>query len=169
MTASSEKTPAKLDTPTDLKTNAANNVADALNGLLADTFALYLKTKNFHWHVSGPHFRDYHLLFDDQAAELLGTADVIAERVRKIGSTTLRSIGDIGRRQNVADNDKDFVSAKDMLKELRDDNLKLVESLRILKDLADEAKDNATSAVVDEWTDAAEQRAWFLFETAQAG
>lgn len=169
MTATTEKTPAKLDTPTDLKTNAANNVADALNGLLADTFALYLKTKNFHWHVSGPHFRDYHLLFDDQAAELLGTTDVIAERVRKIGSTTLRSIGDIGRRQNVTDNDKDFVSAKDMLKELRDDNLKLVESLRILKDLADEAKDNATSAVVDEWTDAAEQRAWFLFETAQAG
>lgn len=163
------KTPAKLDTPTDLKTNAASNVADALNGILADTFALYLKTKNFHWHVSGPHFRDYHLLFDEQGAELLAATDVIAERVRKIGSTTLRSIGDISRHQTLSDNDKDFVSAKEMLKELRDDNLKLVEALRVLKDLADEAKDNATSAVVDEWTDAAERRAWFLFEAAQVG
>jgi len=159
----------KLATPTDLKTNQASNVAEALNGLLADSYALYLKTKNFHWHVSGPHFRDYHLLFDEQAAQILATTDQIAERVRKIGSTTLRSIGDISRHQKIADNDKGFVSAKDMLKELRDDNLTLVESLRAAKDLADKAKDNATSAVIDEWTDSAEQRAWFLFEAAQNG
>ena len=162
-------TPKKLDTPTDLKTNAVNSVTEALNALLADSFALYFKTKNFHWHVSGPHFRDYHLLFDEQAAEIFATTDVIAERVRKIGNTTLRSIGDVSRHQTVKDNDKDYVSAKDMLAELRDDNLKMVESLRTLKDLADDAKDNATSAVVDEWTDAAERRAWFLFEAAQAG
>lgn len=162
-------TPKKLDTPTDLKTNAVDSVSDALNALLADSFALYFKTKNFHWHVSGPHFRDYHLLFDEQAAEIFATTDLIAERVRKIGNTTLRSIGDVSRHQTVKDNDKDYVSAKDMLAELRDDNLKLVESLRILKDLADDAKDNATSAVVDEWTDSAERRAWFLFEAAQAG
>lgn len=158
-----------LATPTNLKTNQATNVAEALNGLLADSYALYLKTKNFHWHVSGPHFRDYHLLFDEQATQILGSTDLIAERVRKIGSTTLRSIGDISRRQGIKDNDRDFVSAKDMLKELRDDNLALVESLRAAKGLADKAKDNATSAIIDEWTDAAEQRAWFLFEAAQNG
>lgn len=162
-------TATKLATPTDLKTNKVTAVADALNGVLADSYALYLKTKNFHWHVSGPHFRDYHLLFDEQAAQILGTTDQIAERVRKIGATTLRSIGDIGRHQSIDDNDKDFVSAKDMLKELRDDNLAMVEKLRETKDLADDAKDNATSAIIDEWTDAAEQRAWFLFEAAQNG
>ncbi len=159
----------KLATPTDLKSNQVKSVAEALNGLLADSYALYLKTKNFHWHVSGPHFRDYHLLFDEQAAAILLTTDEIAERVRKIGGTTLRSISDISRRQSLSDNDKDFVSAKDMLKELRDDNLATVEKLREAKDLADEAKDNATSAVIDEWTDAAEKRAWFLFEAAQNG
>lgn len=159
----------KLATPTDLKSNQTSNVAEALNGILADSFALYFKTKNFHWHVSGPHFRDYHLLFDEQAASVYETTDPIAERVRKIGQTTLRSIGDIARRQSVKDNDKDFVSAKDMLKELRDDNLALVEKLREAKELADDAKDNATSAIIDEWTDAAEQRAWFLFESAQNG
>lgn len=159
----------KLATPTDLKSNQAKTVAEALNGLLADSYALYLKTKNFHWHVSGPHFRDYHLLFDEQAAAILLTTDQIAERVRKIGGTTLRSIGDISRRQSLSDNDKDFVLAKDMLKELRDDNLATVEKLREAKAIADAAKDNATSAVIDEWTDAAEQRAWFLFEAAQNG
>ena len=158
---------AKLKTPTDLPTNATATVADALNGILADSFALYLKTKNFHWHVSGPHFRDYHLLFDDQAAQILASTDLIAERVRKTGNTTLRSIGDIARRQSVADNNAELVGASDMLAELRDDNLKLVQTLRIAKDLADDAKDNATSAVIDNWTDEAEQRAWFLFEAAQ--
>lgn len=164
-----DATPTKLDTPTDLKTNAASNVADALNGILADSYALYLKTKNFHWHVSGPHFRDYHLMLDDQAAQILGTTDQIAERVRKTGNTTLRSIGDIARRQTIADNDKDFVSPADMLAELREDNLKLVESLRAAKDIVDEAKDNATSGILDEWTDQAEERAWFLFEASRKG
>ena len=163
------ETAAALKTPTDLKTNAAKTVAQALNGLLADSFALYIKTKNFHWHVSGPHFRDYHLMLDDQATQILGTTDAIAERVRKTGGTTLRSIGDISRRQTIADNDADFVGADAMLAELRDDNLKLVESFRTVKDLADAAKDNATSGIVDEWTDLAEERAWFLFEASRKG
>ncbi len=162
------KTPkAKLKTPTDLKSNQATTVADALNGILADSFALYFKTKNFHWHVSGPHFRDYHLLFDDQAAQIFATTDLIAERVRKIGNVTLRSIGDVSRHQSLNDNNADYVAPAAMLAELRDDNLKMIEKLRAAKDLADEAKDNATSAVIDNWTDDAEQRAWFLFEAAQ--
>ena len=156
-----------LATPTDLKSNSAMTVADALNGILADSFALYFKTKNFHWHVSGPHFRDYHLMMDDQAAQIFATTDVIAERVRKTGNTTLRSIGDVSRHQSIKDNDKEFVSAADMLKELRDDNLQLVAKLREAKDIVDEAKDNATSGILDEWTDQAEERAWFLFETAR--
>jgi starvation-inducible DNA-binding protein len=160
---------AKLATPTDLQSNQVSNVADALNGALADCFALYIKTKNFHWHVSGPHFRDYHLLLDDQAQQIYGITDAIAERVRKIGKVTLRSIGDIARHQTIKDNDADFVSAADMLAELRDDNLKLVESFRRVKELAEEAKDNATSGIVDEWTDQAEERAWFLFEASRKG
>ena len=159
----------KLATPTDLKSNAIKDVASGLNTVLADSYALYLKTKNFHWHVSGPHFRDYHLMFDEQAAQILGTTDAIAERVRKTGNTTLRSIGDIARHQTIDDNDEDYVAPAAMLKQLRDDNLALVETLRVLKDVADDAKDNATSAIVDEWTDAAEERAWFLFEAAQKG
>jgi len=161
-------TPApKLATPTDLKSNQLSSVADALNAALADCFALYLKTKNFHWHVSGPHFRDYHLLLDDQAQQIYGITDAIAERVRKTGNVTLRSIRDISRHQTIKDNDADFVSPADMLSELRDDNLKLVESFRNVKDLADAAKDNATSGIVDEWTDQAEERAWFLFEASR--
>jgi starvation-inducible DNA-binding protein len=158
----------KLKTPTDLPGNAVASVADALNGILADSYALYLKTKNFHWHVSGPHFRDYHLLFDEQATQILASTDLIAERIRKTGNTTLRSIGDIARHQTLRDNDAEIVAPAAMLAELRDDNLKLIESLRTAKDLADAAKDNATSAVIDNWTDDAEQRAWFLFEAAQA-
>ncbi|RZM36781.1 MAG: DNA starvation/stationary phase protection protein, partial [Sphingomonas sp.] len=150
-----------LDTPTDLVSNSTKTVAEALNASLADCYALYLKTKNFHWHMSGPHFRDYHLLLDDQAAQILGVTDAIAERVRKTGNTTLRSIGDISRHQSIPDNDKDFVGPTEMLAELREDNLKLVEQFRIVKDAADEAKDNATSGIVDEWTDQAEERAWF--------
>jgi starvation-inducible DNA-binding protein len=161
-------TPApKLATPTDLKSNQLSSVADALNAALADCFALYLKTKNFHWHVSGPHFRDYHLLLDDQAQQIYGITDAIAERVRKTGNVTLRSIGDVSRHQTIKDNDADFVSPADMLSELRDDNLKLVESFRNVKDLAEAAKDNATSGIVDEWTDQAEERAWFLFEASR--
>lgn len=162
-------TNAALDTPTDLKDNATKSVADALNGILADSYALYLKTKNFHWHVSGPHFRDYHLMLDEQAAQILATTDGIAERVRKTGNTTLRSIGDIARRQTIKDNDKDYVAPGDMLVELREDNLKLVESLREAKDIVDEAKDNATSGILDDWTDQAEERAWFLFEASRKG
>ncbi len=158
-----------LATPTDLNRNDTKSVADALNSALADCFTLYFKTKNFHWHVSGPHFRDYHLLLDDQAAQILGVTDAIAERVRKTGNTTLRSIGDIGRRQTIKDNDAEFVPAADMLAELRDDNLKLVESFRVVKEAAEEAKDNATSGIVDEWTDQAEERAWFLFEASRKG
>ncbi len=158
-----------LKTPTDLNRNDTKSVADALNGILADSYALYLKTKNFHWHVSGPHFRDYHLMLDDQAAQILATTDAIAERVRKTGNTTLRSIGDIARRQTIKDNDADFVSAEQMLAELREDNLKLVELLREAKDIVDEAKDNATSGILDDWTDQAEERAWFLFETSRKG
>ncbi len=159
----------KLKTPTDIGGNAAKSVADALNGVLADSFALYLKTKNFHWHVSGSHFRDYHLMLDDQAAQILATTDVIAERVRKTGNTTLRSIGDIARRQSIKDNDAEFVDADAMLAELRDDNLALVASLREAKDTVDEAKDNATSGILDDWTDQAEERAWFLFEASRKG
>ena len=149
------------------RTNSFTGVADALNAILADSFALYIKTKNFHWHVSGPHFRDYHLMLDDQATQILGTTDAIAERVRKTGGTTLRSIGDIARRQRIRDNDAENVSASAMLAELREDNLKLVEALREAKEIVDAAKDNATSGILDEWTDLAEERAWFLLEASR--
>jgi starvation-inducible DNA-binding protein len=158
-----------LETPTDLARNDTRTVADALNAALADSYALYLKTKNFHWHVSGPHFRDYHLLLDDQAAQILGVTDAIAERVRKTGNTTLRSIGDISRRQSIKDNDRDFIAADEMLAELRDDNLTLVERFRDVKQASEEAGDNATSGIVDDWTDQAEERAWFLFEASRKG
>lgn len=160
-------TAADLKTPTDLKNNATKTVAQALNGVLADSYALYLKTKNFHWHVSGPHFRDYHLMFDEQATQILATTDLIAERVRKTGNTTLRSIGDISRHQSLVDNDADYVSPGDMLNELREDNLKLVEALRAAKAAATEAGDNATEGIIDDWTDEAEERAWFLFEAGR--
>lgn len=159
--------PEQLRTPTDIDREAAAGLADRLNAALADSFALYLKTKNFHWHVSGPSFRDYHLLFDEQAEQILLGTDVIAERVRKTGNTTLRSISDIARRQTLQDNNTDFVGAGDMLAELRQDNLQLVESLRATKAAADAARDNATSAMIDTLTDEAERRAWFLFETGR--
>lgn len=161
--------PQKLKTPTDLKRNDTLSVAEALNRVLADSYAVYLKTKNFHWHVSGPHFRDYHLLFDEQAAQILAVTDLIAERVRKTGNVTLRSIGDISRHQTIRDNDDEFVSPKDMLQELRADNLALVEGFRAVKKAAGDAGDNATEGVVDDWTDQAEQRAWFLFEAGRGG
>ena len=168
-TKNKKSVPPALNAPTDLSDNATLTVAEALNRALADSYALYLKTKNFHWHVSGPHFRDYHLLFDEQAAQILAVTDLIAERVRKTGNVTLRSIGDISRHQTISDNDADFVSAKDMLEELRADNLALVEGLRAVKQAAEDAGDNATSGIVDDWTDQAEQRAWFLFEAGRAG
>ena len=162
-------TPAKLATPTDIRANKISDVQVALNGLLADSFALYLKTKNFHWHVSGPHFREYHLLFDEQATEILAATDLIAESIRKIGCTTLRSIGHIGRLQRVKDNNDDFVSAADMLRELTDDNRAYVEALREASAICDEAGDTPTVGLIDDWIDQAEQRVWFLFETSRNG
>lgn len=156
-----------LATPSGLDRAELSAVAAALNTLLADTFALYLKTKNFHWHVSGSHFRDYHLLLDEQAIQIFAVTDAIAERVRKIGHTTQRSIGDIARRQTIFDNDANYVRPHEMLAELRDDNLALIDSLRRAKRLADKAGDNATSGAIDGWTDDAERRAWFLFEASR--
>ena len=145
--------------------NAGKALAEAMNGLLADSFALYLKTKNFHWHVAGPHFRDYHLLLDDQAAQILAITDAVAERVRKNGFRTLTSIGDIARHQSLSDNDKSGVAADAMLKELCDDNIAFVATLRAVKDLAGQAGDNATDSIIDDLTDQAQQRAWFLTQT----
>lgn len=145
--------------------NSKKALADALNGLLADYYAMYLKTKNFHWHVSGPHFHDYHLLFDTQAAELLATTDLVAERVRKLSQTTLTSIGAIAAKQTIKDNDAKTVNADKMLAELHADNETLVRQLKAAKELADDAGDNATDGLLDDWTDEAEQRAWFLAAT----
>jgi starvation-inducible DNA-binding protein len=160
---------APLDTPTDLKSNAVRDISGALTMLLADMLALYVKTKNFHWHVSGPHFRDYHLLLDEQAEQIFATTDDIAERVRKIGGTTLRSIGHIARLQRVLDNDADYVTPMDMLAELRDDNKQLVVSLRETHGLCDEHGDVASASLIENWIDEAERRTWFLFETTRAG
>jgi starvation-inducible DNA-binding protein len=158
---------APLTTPTDLGSNARRDIGGALNAILADTYALYLKTKNFHWHVSGPHFRDYHLMFDEHANELLAATDDIAERVRKIGGTTLRSIGHITRLQRVLDNDADYVTPEDMLAELADDNRTAVMHLREVHELCDEERDVATASLIENWIDQAERRAWFLFETSR--
>jgi len=158
---------AALATPTDLKPNAVRDISGALNILLADVFALYLKTKNFHWHVSGPQFRDYHLLLDEQAEQIFAITDPIAERVRKLGGTTLRSVGQIGRLQRVLDNDADFVTPLDMLAELRDDNKQLVANLRETHGLCDEQGDVATASLLEVWIDEAERRTWFLFEAAR--
>jgi starvation-inducible DNA-binding protein len=158
---------APLETPSDLKPNAVKDISAALTTLLADAFALYLKTKNFHWHVSGPHFRDYHLMLDEQAEQIFATTDDIAERVRKIGGTTLRSIGHISRLQRVLDNDADFVTPLDMLAELRDDNRQLVANLRETHGLCDEHGDVATASLIENWIDEAERRTWFLFEATR--
>lgn len=156
-----------LDTPTDLGQQNTETSADALNGVLSDLFALYMKTKNFHWHMSGPHFRDYHLLLDDQATQILGITDAVAERVRKTGNLTLRSIGDIARRQQIRDNDAEFVEPMAMLKELRDDNLTLIKHFREAREKCEDVGDTPTSSLIDEWIDQAEERAWFLFEAAR--
>jgi starvation-inducible DNA-binding protein len=157
-----------LATPTDLKPNAVRDLAGALNILLADMFGLYVKTKNFHWHVSGPHFRDYHLLLDEQGEQIFATTDAIAERVRKIGGTTLRSIGHIGRLQRIEDNDADYVTPMDMLAELRDDNRQLAARMREIHDLCDEHGDVATASLLEVWIDEAERRTWFLFEATRS-
>ena len=158
---------APLQTPTDLKPKAVQDISAALNVLLADMFALYLKTKNFHWHISGPHFRDYHLLLDEQGDQIFATTDAIAERVRKLGGTTLRSTGHICRLQRILDNDADFVTPLDMLAELRDDNKQLVANLRETRGLCDEHGDVASASLLENWIDEAEQRAWFLFEVTR--
>ena len=158
---------APLATPTDLEPNAVRDLAGALNVLLADMFGLYLKTKNFHWHVSGPHFRDYHLMLDEQGDQIFATTDAIAERVRKIGGTTIRSIGHISRLQRISDNDADFVDPGDMIAELQDDNKNLVVSLLAAHDLCDDADDVATASLIENWIDETQRRVWFLFETTR--
>jgi starvation-inducible DNA-binding protein len=158
---------AALDTPTNLTVDATRDLSGALTALLADMFALYVKTKNFHWHVSGPHFRDYHLLLDEQATQIFATTDNIAERVRKIGGTTLRSIAHIARLQRVLDNDADYVSPQDMLAELRDDNKDLTQRMREVHGLCDGHGDVASASLLENWIDEAERRTWFLFEAAR--
>lgn len=158
-----------LATPSDLKARATRDVGAALNAILADVFALYLKTKNFHWHMSGPHFRDYHLLFDEQAVQLFAMTDLLAERVRKLGATTLRSIGHIARNQRVLDNDADYVEPLDMLAELRDDNEVLAERLREVHELCAEHHDIASASLIESWIDESERRTWFLFESSRQG
>jgi len=164
---SSESKAAKTNNPDGFAPEQVKDVTNVLNALLADVFALYMKTKNFHWHMSGPHFRDYHLLLDEQATQIFAITDDIAERVRKIGGTTLRSIGQIGRSQRIADNDQEFVPARDMLLELHADNMALVESLRAAHEVAGKVSDYATTSLIETWIDEAERRAWFLFESTR--
>src|SRR4051812_13790744 len=156
-----------LDTPTDLPQEAVDKISKAVNVLLADAFALYLKTKNFHWHVSGPHFRDYHLMLDEQAEQIFATTDELAERVRKVGGTTLRSIGHIAKLQTIADNDQKFVAPGDMLRELMNDNKSVAKALREAHELADKHEDVATAGLLETFIDATERRTWFLFEASR--
>ncbi|MCY0385745.1 DNA starvation/stationary phase protection protein [Robbsia sp. Bb-Pol-6] len=157
----------KLTTPTDLGNDARKEVAEGLTKLLADVFALFVKTKNFHWHVSGPHFRDYHLLLDDQAGFVFAMVDPIAERARKLGGTTLRSVGQIASLKRLPDNDAEFVAPEAMLHELREDNEALVKYMRELHDLCDDKEDVATASLIEDWIDQTEERVWFLFEATR--
>src|SRR6516225_542150 len=156
-----------LASPTDLGATAARDISGAMNAILADVFALYVKTKNFHWHLSGPHFRDYHLLFDEQADQLFAMTDPIAERVRKIGGLTIKSVGQISRLQRVLDNDADYVDPEDMLAELCEDNKTLAARLRETHNVCDEFRDVATASLIEVWIDETERRTWFLFEASQ--
>jgi starvation-inducible DNA-binding protein len=165
--AAAQKAKPRLRTRTDLSDAAVRDISAGLAALLADTFALYLKTKNFHWHVSGPHFRDFHLLLDEQAAQIFAMTDPVAERARKLGGTTLRSIGDIARHQRLADNDADYVDPQDMLAELADDNRQLVSALRSLHATCSEHDDVGTTSLIEQWIDETERRAWFLFEATR--
>jgi starvation-inducible DNA-binding protein len=158
---------AKTNVPDGFPSEQIKNLSSVLNALLADVYALYLKTKNFHWHMSGPHFRDYHLLLDEQGDQIFAIADDIAERVRKIGGTTIRSIGHIAKLQRITDNDQEFVPARDMLLELHGDNRAFVESLRSAHEVASKANDYATTSLIEVWIDQAERRAWFLFEATR--
>jgi starvation-inducible DNA-binding protein len=160
---------ASLVTPTDLGSKASVDIAGGMNAILADVFGLYLKTKNFHWHMSGPHFRDYHLLLDEQADQLYAMTDPIAERIRKTGGSTLRSIGHIARLQRIKDNDAEYVDPLDMLAELREDNQTLAASLREVHDMVDEHRDIATASLIENWIDETERRTWFLFESSRRG
>jgi starvation-inducible DNA-binding protein len=160
---------APLNTPSDIAPDAVKNISGALNALLADTFALYLKTKNFHWHMSGPHFRDYHLLLDEHGDQIFAMTDDIAERVRKIGGITVRSIGHIARLQRIEDNDAEYVDPLDMLSELREDNKAMVLSMRAAHDLCDDAGDVATASLLENWIDETQRRTWFLFEITRKG
>jgi starvation-inducible DNA-binding protein len=155
---------AALATPGELGSEAVKNIAGALNALLADVFALYMKTKNFHWHMSGPHFRDYHLLLDEQGGQIFAMTDDIAERVRKLGGGTIRSIGQIGRLQRLSDNDAEYVDPLDMIAELREDNRAMLASMREAHDLCDEENDVAAASLLEVWVDETERRIWFLFE-----
>ena len=168
MNAKSKTAIARPGGLTDLPAAATRDVGAALNGLLADVFALYLKTKNFHWHMSGPHFRDYHLMLDEQGTQIYEMTDPIAERVRKLGGTTLRSIGQIARTQRIADNDAEYVSPQDMLAELRDDNLRLTSAMRQVHNTCDEYHDVATASLLEVWIDETERRCWFLYEASHA-
>jgi starvation-inducible DNA-binding protein len=161
------KTAPDLDTPTDLDDKAVREISKALNGILADSFALYLKTKNFHWHVSGPHFRDYHLMLDEQAEAIFATTDELAERIRKIGGTTLRSIGQISKLQSIEDNNEDFVDPADMLSELMADNKSVATAMRKAHKVCDEHEDVASASLLENFIDATERRTWFLFEAAR--
>ena len=163
----SRKTAPRLETPTDLSPNATGDISGALNILLADFFALYLKTKNFHWHVSGPHFRDYHLMLDEQAADIFAATDDMAERARKIGGTTLRSIGHIAKLQQIEDNDAEFVPPEMILRELMNDNKKVAEAMRKAHEVADDHDDPATASMIEIWLDQTEKRTWFLFEASR--
>ena len=165
---SSGRQKAPLRTPTDLKAAATSEVAAAMNGILADVFALYLKTKNFHWHMSGPHFRDYHVMLDDQATQLYAMTDPIAERIRKLGGPTLRSIGHIGRVQRIADNDASYVEPSDMLSELCADNKSLAKWFRQAHEVCAKHGDIASASLIEVWIDETERRTWFLFETTRA-
>ena len=158
---------APLDTPSNLDSNAIKDISAALTALLADVFALYVKTKNVHWHVSGPHFRDYHLLLDEQATQIFAMTDEIAERARKIGGTTIRSIGHIARVKHIEDNDADFIIPEDMLSELKEGNLALTRRMRQTHNICDEHGDVATASLIENWIDEAERRTWFLFETTK--
>jgi starvation-inducible DNA-binding protein len=160
---------APMATPTDLHPKATRDIAGALNALLADVFALYLKTKNFHWHMSGPHFRDYHLLLDEQGEQIFAMTDPLAERVRKVGGVTLRSIGHIARLQRISDNDADYVDPLDMLAELREDNKTLAARFREAHDVCDEHRDIASASLIENWIDETERRTWFLFEATRKG
>jgi starvation-inducible DNA-binding protein len=158
-----------LVTPTDLTATATKDISGAMNAILADVFALYVKTKNFHWHLSGPHFRDYHLLFDEQADQIFAMTDPVAERVRKVGGSTVRSIGHIARMQRVMDNDAEYVEPSDMLAELREDNKALAARLREAHNVCEEYRDIATASLIEVWIDETERRTWFLYEAGRRG